>query len=70
MSNAASRASTASGHFREVQNTAAEPATMKLAQGLKELAEVVREVPSWLRCKTIRPLRVGRVGLEPTTNGL
>jgi|GEM_PF-6973293 hypothetical protein len=43
MSNAASRASTASGHFREVQNTAAEPATMKLAQGLKELAEAVRE---------------------------
>jgi hypothetical protein len=44
MSNAASRASTASGRFREVQNTAADPATMKLAQGLKELAEAVREL--------------------------
>jgi hypothetical protein len=44
MSNAASRASSAGRYFKEVQDAAADPSAMKLAQGLRALADAVQEL--------------------------
>lgn len=44
MSNASSRAGSASRKFKEVQDAAGDPATMKLAQGLRLLADAIHDL--------------------------